>query len=328
MEFDAESALKSALGESKPRVYRHDLGAYQPKAKATPTAPKTPVTEPKTTPPPEAVSSKTLPNEPPIQHSVDVEDSTPKRAPELPFQDHVYWKGLFEKNVASDGSLRMRYVDDVKTTQVGGVPIPMIENMQDILKKRHIGKTFDLYHHSFEITDRNRVLTTRTGFLRYALIMAYRTDDGLHVQYAKQLAEATSDILSPVKQATPSMMEARDVYLMVLADWLDTKKATPVKEAEPTTKHMVEAIQSLERMMNVQMEQQQLRAKRQDVMQTVVLLDRLGLLKGGVPKDVGDILRILEANQHLLQNTEEAVTRHIAAEEERQARIARNGYTV
>lgn len=265
------------------------------------------------------------PNEPPVKHTVDADDTT-ARTPYLPFQDHVYWKGLFEKDIAEDGSFRMQYVDSFKRTQVGGIPIPMIENMQDILKKRHVGRRFELYGHSFTITDRNLVLTTRTVYLRYALIMMYRTDDGLHVQYAKQLAEATSDITAPIPNAPHNLVEARDVYLMVLADWLDTKPKQEMVSTDQIPEQTLRAVKALEKAIHVQTEQQALRSKRQDMMQTIVLLDRLGLLKGGLPNDIGDLLRILEGNRHLLHDAEEALTRHIVAEEERTARLLRDGY--
>ena len=64
-------------------------------------------------------------------------------------------------------------------------------------------------------------------------------------------------------------------------------------------------------------------AERNAIMQTVMLLDRMGLLAGGLPKDVGAFVRILEENRATLAETDAAVSGHIHKEKERKKMLAK-----
>ena len=63
--------------------------------------------------------------------------------------------------------------------------------------------------------------------------------------------------------------------------------------------------------------------ERQTMLQTVLLLDRLGLLKGGLPKDMGEFVRVLEQNRDAVVQTGVVVDNHVRAESERKQTLAR-----
>lgn len=257
--------------------------------------------------------------------------------------DGVGWKkfktlpGIFE-HVGGDRPVRLN--PNIKRSQVSGIPEPMLGVMQAILREEYTGASLDFPWGRYDVTANNRVFTTKSTLIRYLLFDGLRDAAGTHVQYAKQwlaLQHPAFDVgFKPETHLSPTNDEL-DIYALL---YIAHTRARDAGEYElggrSGTRESEQDLQTAERlgMLNMGMarvldklnEQAELLAEqneRQTMLQTVLLLDRLGLLKGGLPKDMGEFVRVLEQNRDAVVQTGVVVDNHVRAESERKQTLAR-----
>lgn len=249
--------------------------------------------------------------------------------------DLVNWKafktlrGVFE---FVGGERPVILKEPIRRTQVSGIPEPLMLTIQDQLKEKYKGAIVDFPWGPHEIDDRNRVFTAKPTLLRYLLLDGLREGDGEQVQYAKQWLvshqPAAFDTNFNPANLKPSSDEL-DIYALLLVAHLSDSGASTVQtsEGDYQTVDQLNLISTNVMRMLDKMNTQELAfeafAERNDTLQTVVLLDRMGLLKGGLPKDIGAFVRVLEQNRGEVAMMSETVDAHIVAEKERQRTMAR-----
>lgn len=264
------------------------------------------------------------------QESNNGASSKPRRV-----SDPVNWKafkplrGVFDF-VGGDRPVILR--EPVKRAQASGMPDGLIVAMQSQLKDKYQGATLEFPWGSYEIDEYNRVFTTRASLLRYLLFDGLRDGEGIHVQYAKQWlvlhqplsfdANFSTEILKPGS-------DELDIYALLMVAHLSTEPAKPGVKTESdfqASDQLVlvnDNVTRLMEMVNNQSASLDAFADRNHTLQTVTLLDRMGLLKGGLPKDTGEFLRVLEQNRGAIETMSATVDEHIIAEKERQRVILR-----
>jgi hypothetical protein len=250
----------------------------------------------------------------------------------------VVWKrfktmpGVFE-HVGGDRPVRLN--PNIKKSQVSGIPEPMLGAVQKLLKEKHAGAVVTFPWGEYEITEKNRVFTTKSSLIRYLMFDALRDADGTHVQYAKQWMVLQHPVFdrgfNPETHLGPNNDEL-DIYTLLFVSHTSEEYAEPSSSASGTELdyQTAERIGMLNmgmgRLLDKMNEQEKMfkaYAERNAVMQTVLLLDRMGLLAGGLPRDVGEFVRVLEENRDSLQQTDATVQTHIHAEKERKKTLAR-----
>lgn len=255
--------------------------------------------------------------------------STPDDAPFVDYKAFKPLRGIFDR-VPNDLARPVRLNPAIKRVSISGQLEPMFGHIQHKLAEQHIGVSIHFPWGDYEIDARNRVLTTNASLMRYLTFDAMRDEQASHVQYAKQMFALTHpggfdkhfDVTS-IRGGDDSL----DVFVLLLADYLsqdavpaEAPQATMANEQVAGIERNVERV--LERL-TTQREQQEAATKRADLMETVLLLDRLGLLRGGLPKDVGQFTRTLEVNRDALVEMQRAMTSFLDAEDERERTLAR-----
>lgn len=296
----------------------------KPAPKVDTTAPKPVPTENPVLPEPEGFGVKQ-------GHQEANSGSSDVRAP----ADPVNWKkfktmsGVFEH---VGGVRPVLLKEHIKRSQVSGLPEPMMLAIQDSLRERYKGAVVDFPWGSYKIDDHNRVFTTKSSLMRYLMFDAFRDEAGSQLQYAKQWmvlhhltvfdANFRPDML---KQASDEL----DIYALILVSTLSEKApgTGPQSEGEHQLNDQI-------RMLNTNMNRVFERLNDQDatfdayaersiMIQTVMLLDRMGLLRGGLPKDTGAFMRVLEQNRDELEGMSSRIDEHLTAEQERKRTMAR-----
>lgn len=256
--------------------------------------------------------------------------STPDDAPFVDYKAFKPLRGIFDR-VPNDLERPVRLNPAIKKVSISGQLEPMFSHIQHKLAEKHIGVAIHFPWGDYEIDARNRVLTTNASLMRYLTFDAMRDGDASHVQYAKQMFALTHPggfdkhfNVESIRGGDDSL----DVFVMLLADYLsEDAPATVPTQAPPVESEQVALIErNVERVLEhltAQAERQEAAAKRADLTETVLLLDRLGLLKGGLPKDVGQFVRTLEVNRDALVEMQETMASFIGAEDERERTLAR-----
>lgn len=275
-----------------------------------------------------------------LGHSHGGEDasSSGKKAERKTGASPIEWKrfktmpGIFE-HVGGERPVRLH--PDIKRSQVSGIPEPMIGFVQKQLKEKHTGAVVGFPWGEYEITEKNRVFTTKSSLMRYLLFDSLRDADGSHVQYAKQWMVLQHPVFdrgfNPETHLGPNSDEL-DIYALLFVAHTVEGYAEPATRGQDSEQDY----QTAERigMLNMGMgrlleklnEQEKIfrqYAEQNAVMQTVLLLDRMGLLAGGLPRDVGEFIRVLEQNRETVSGTDTIVAAHIHAEKERKKTLAR-----
>lgn len=355
LDFEAELA-----GIRGPKEKSHKPQKQQPKAQ-----PQKPKKQPEQRRPeqrkPEPVKPVTQapPEVPHPKHGQGASSKGAESAPQTPSHSHggedvsspapttvekksatapVDWKrfktlsGMFE-HVGGDRPVRLN--PNIKKARVAGMPEPMILAVQKRLKEKHTGAVVAFPWGEYEITENNRVFTTKASLMRYLLFDALRDENGTHIQYAKQWMVLQHPVFdkgfNPETHLGPASDEL-DIYTLLFV----AHTAEEYREEQSGTSGSEQDYQTAERlgMLNMSMgrvldklnEQEQLineHMERNQMTQTVLLLDRMGLLKGGLPRDVGEFVRVLEENRDSLSETGQIVDHHIDAEKARQKTLAR-----
>lgn len=250
----------------------------------------------------------------------------------------VDWKrfktlsGIFE-HVGGERPVRLN--PNIKKSHATGIPEPMIGIVQRHLKEKHAGAVVAFPWGEYEITENNRVFTTKSSLVRYLLFDGLRDADGTHVQYAKQSMVLNHPVFdqgfNPETHLGPNNDEL-DIYALLFVahtseEYNETSSGAPTTEQDYQTAERLGMLNmSMGRILEKLNEQENAfreYAERNTVMQTVVLLDRMGLLQGGLPRDMGEFVRVLEENRHTLSETDTIVSDHVQQEKERKKILAR-----
>lgn len=210
----------------------------------------------------------------------------------------------------------------------------MVSVIQERLKKRHLGAVIDFPWGTYRIEATNKVFTTKTSLIRYFLFDSLRDEEGTHVQYARQwfaLQYPTGFYpdFKP-KSMNPSSDEL-DIYaLLAVAQSSEPQRSTVGESHNGLNIEAMERLQMLSTNVDLVLskltEQDEMMKKNSDhnnMIQTIMLLDRMGLLKGGIPRDMGEFIRILEQNREVINQTTSSVTNHMEAEQERNKTLMR-----
>lgn len=240
--------------------------------------------------------------------------------------------GIFE-HVGGDRPVRLH--PSIKKSQVSGIPEPMIGAVQKYLMEKHTGAVVGFPWGEYQITEKNRVFTTKSSLMRYLLFDSFRDASGTHVQYAKQWMVLQHPVFD--RGFNP------DTHLGVASDELDiyallfvSHTSEEYTEAPTQPSNHEQDYQTAERLgmlnmsigrvldkMNEHEKMLREHAERSTLIETVILLDRMGLLVGGLPRDVGEFVRVLESNRDTISATNITVTDHMQAEKERQKTLMR-----
>lgn len=350
--FDINAELDQARGK-KPQVQP----PQQPARKPT-TAPSRPPEPPRvgrkptgggapSTRPPQAA-----PVQPPVQQAAPpaakpepvgfgVEHSRPspsggsgtakKSAPQGRV-DHAGWKAFQPLPGVFDfvGGERPIALADITRGSVSGVPEPLLYHIQKVLRERFTGATMAFPWGTYVIDERNLVFSQKSSTMRYLLFDAIRDDDGSHVQYAKQwfaLHHPTGfDPDFDPRRHMKSAQDELDIYMLVHVAHLEraaTPAAVPDAHLDSKLDLLGMNMRNILERMSEQEQQLNEHLNRQQVLETVTLLDRMGLLKGGLPKDPGELVRLLEVNRDVIRDVGSVVDGHVQAEEDRKKRLAR-----
>lgn len=255
--------------------------------------------------------------------------------------DPINWKAfrtlpnIFE-HVGGDRPVRLN--PDIRKSQVSGLPEPMLGLVQSILKEKHNGAIVTFPWGDYEITEKNRVFTTKSSLIRYLLLDAFRDENGTHVQYAKQWLVLNHPVFdegfNPETHLTPTSDEL-DIYaLLYVSHQLnyygehESSRKTGVSEADHQISERISMVNmGMSRILDKITEQEkafQAYTERSNTIETILLLDRMGLLKGGLPRDVGEFVRVLEQNRDQLKQTDTIVNNHIYAEKQREKALLRD----
>ncbi|MBD7970304.1 hypothetical protein [Paenibacillus gallinarum] len=250
----------------------------------------------------------------------------------------IYWKkfktlpGVFE-HVGGDRPVMLN--QNIKRVQVSGVPEPMVSIIQDLLKKRHLGAVIDFPWGAYRIEETNKVFTTKTSLVRYLLFDSLRDESGTHVQYARQwfaLQYPTSFYaeFKPKRDMNASSDEL-DVYALLhvahsaepersIVD--DSRVGLDLEAMERLSMLSVNVDRVLSKL-TAQDQMIQEKAEQSNMIQTVMLLDRMGMLNGPLPRDMGEFIRMMEENRDVIGKTNDAVNKHMEAEQERKKTLLR-----
>lgn len=299
------------------------------------------------------VQAPTDPYEPEIQRSEEPEGLPVKHSQQESFRgggsgasdtEDVNWKtfktlpGIFEH---VGGSRPVQLNPNIKKSQVSGIPEPFFMIIQEKLKERHVGAVIHFPWGEYKITEKNKVLTTKASLIRYLLFDALRDPEGTHVQFAKQWLAlhhpAFEKEFDPDIHLKPNSDEL-DIYAMLFvvytteyASEVDKPRGVSVDLSESEEFYQMNerigmmnaGMNRLLEKLNQQEEQLKAQTERESMIQTVLMLDRMGLLKGGLPRDLDELAGVLERNRDLLHQTDGLIDKHLKAEQERQKRLER-----
>lgn len=334
-EFDFQGELNRTRAQEKEQEAKRKDAQAKEEAKASErsdAAPKSPV-QAKTTPkaPTDAKASMTE------GFGVDYERPSPSGggggSAATASPDTVGWRafkplpGVFKQ---VGGARPVVLEDDIPRGNATGLPEPLVQFIQDGLKSRYTGAEVVFPWGTYRIDERNKVFTQKSTAARYLLFDALRDADGSHVQYAKQwfvLQHPTGfDKGFDPRRHLKASSDELDIYALLFVTHLDSEpsanehamaSADKLDLLGMNIKHLMERFHAQERFLEE-------RLNRTDVLETVIILDRMGLLKGGLPHDTGAFVRLLEANRDVIRDMTDIVDGHVQAEEERKRTLERD----
>lgn len=293
------------------------------------------------------------PYEPEVQRSEEPEGLPVKHSQQESFRgggsgasdtEDIDWKtfktlpGIFER---VGGSRPVQLNPNIEISQVSGIPKPFFAIIQNKLRERYVGAVVHFPWGEYKITEKNKVLTTRASLIRYLLFDALRDPEGTHVQFAKQWLALRYPVFD--KTFNPNVhlkynSDELDIYAMLFVAYtteyasevdkprgasVDLSKSEEFYQMNERIGMMNSGLNRLLEKLNQQEEQLKAQAERESVIQTVLMLDRMGLLKGGLPRDLDEFAGVLEQNRDLLHQTGGLIDKHLKAEQERKKRLER-----
>lgn len=238
------------------------------------------------------------------------------------FKDFKTLPGIFEY---VGGVRPVELNQNIKRSQVSGMLEPMFPFIQKHLQ-RHIGAVVSFPWGEYKIKADNKVFTTKSTLVRYLMFDALRDEELSHIQYAKQWLVLQHPVydktFNPEINMNPNSDEL-DIYCLLV---VSTGEKAPSKKRNVGDERLeminigisrvFEKVLQQERALNSYIE-------KESVRQTILLLDRMGLLKGGIPKDIGAFVRILEQNRDLLTSADGIIEDHVEGEKERRKTLLR-----
>lgn len=356
MEFDIDDAL---AGVHKKRTHQEDIDRYnalkhggsppsnngttsntgevKPAAKSSPVA-ETPVpivTTPQEIkqPEPEGLEVKVSNEERP-----GVDNSSQQS--EKKVRPIINWKAFKEVDKLFEyigGERPVGLFPNIKRSQVSGMPEPLITFLQSVLFTKYDGIIANLpYRRSYRVNRDNKVFRTKSSLMRYLMFYALNDiEDGLGTQLAKQWFALNTHYTDHVEFDYVEHMQPNsdefDIYALLVVS--DQVKRTMLKQnainnvpindvsVEEQLKMLNANNMRLLKKLNKQEELIIEQSRRNDMTQTLLLLDRMGLLKGSIPKNIDDLVSLLEQNRQVLSDTSFAIDNHIIAEDERQTTL-------
>lgn len=248
--------------------------------------------------------------------------------------------------VYNGGDRPVNIVTDLKKSQVSGLLEPFFYLLQNMLFDRYQGLIAELpYKRKYRVDRNNKVFTVKSSLVRYLFFSALdELSDGeyLGLQLAKQwfaLNTPMSD--SPSFDYTVQSMtngDDFDIYalLTVAAQVRKQKNKQTVisknnsqmsrSDVSVLFEQVFTQLDRLSEQVDLQTIQTEVYQSHNGLSQTMLLLDRMGLLKGPIPKDVGDVIAMLEQNRDLLQQTINSFDQHVIDEKKRQDRLDRENH--
>lgn len=225
----------------------------------------------------------------------------------------------------------------IKKVAVSGAIEPLFAEIQKQLKARFSGAVIHFPWGEYEINDDNKVFKVKSTLIRYLMYDALRDAEGSHVQYAKQwLALNYTSVFDANFRPDihiKASEDALDIYaVLFMAHTVDVEDGRYDDRSKAVSDaldgYQIETLEQMQ-MMNTSVSRviDQLKtqddllrrqSERSQMMQTVLLLDRMGLLKGGVPRDVDGFAKLLEDSRDDLIKAETIVDHHIDGERGRQ----------
>lgn len=223
--------------------------------------------------------------------------------------------------------------EPIRRSQTSGIPEPMMTAIQEKLKEKYKGASLEFPWGTYTIDDNSRVFTIKSSLMRYLLFEAFSDGTGLEVQYAKQWLvshqPAAFDVNFKISSLKPASDEL-DIYVMLFVAY--SSEGSQAKSngsfesnflAIDQLNLMNDNVSRLMDMVDNQSTTLETFADRNHTLQTVMLLDRMGLLKGGLPKDTTEFIRVLEQNRSAIETMSETVDDHISAEKDRKRVLLR-----
>lgn len=224
--------------------------------------------------------------------------------------------------------------DDYKKVQVTGLPEAMIVYHQNKLKDALVGRNITFPWGDYEITSTNKVFTARTSYMRFNLFNGMRDKDALHVILAKQWLVLHHPLIYSehydIAMSYQVHNDELDIYAVIYAMYLDELAYYGVKQPkvkdpqDDVTNALYIGLSTLRKMMHEQQSYLREYTEQTNIMQTILLLDRLGLLGGGLPNDMKDFMRVLELNRDNIHQANQSMNKHVQAEKERLERLKRD----
>lgn len=254
-------------------------------------------------------------------------DFVPRR-----LKDPINWKafkplrGVFDF-VGGDRPVVLH--EPIKRTQASGMPEGLIVATQLELKTKYAGASLEFPWGTYTIDETNRVFTTRASLLRYLLFDGLRNADGIHVQYAKQwlVGHIPNAFDENFKLDASKASDELDIYVLLFVAHNVASDGesivAPTHDMADQLGLMNTNVTRLMDMVNSQSAAFDQFAERSHTLQIVTLLDRMGLLRGGLPKETGEFVRLLEQNRESVELMGETVDQHISAEADRKRVLAR-----
>lgn len=331
-DFDFQAELNRTRAQEKQDKTAEAKAAAKEEARRD-DAPKAPTSQ-------KAVSSVAPGVAAPMPEGFGIEHERPSPSgsggggsPSTPATDAVGWRafkplpGVF-RHVG--GARPVVLEEDIPRGNATGLPEPLVQFIQDGLKQKYLGAEVVFPWGTYRIDERNKVFTQKSTAARYLLFDALRDAEGSHVQYAKQwfaLQHPTGfDKGFDPKRHLKATSDELDIYALLFVTHLDAEPASNEHEMAAADKldllgmnmkHMMERLTSHERFLEE-------RLNRTDVLETVIILDRMGLLAGGLPHDTGAFVRLLETNRDTIRDMADIVDGHVQSEEERKRALERD----
>lgn len=263
----------------------------------------------------------------------------------------IDWNGFIELKSLFEyvgGARPIQLAKNIKTTQVSGLPDPLILALQKQLLERFDGVVVEFPFGSFKISKTNRVFTRKTSLMRYLIFDGYRDENALHLQYARQWLALQRPVVFTTDYDVRdndqlSAGDELDIYALLCAVHASNSSAhtdeySSVNQGGNSDEILLQNQELLyeltDRLANVQqgvgMTQRMVHAQNAALaplteqavfLQSVLFADRMGLIEGSLPRDVQDVKRVLEENREMLRTLGLELTTHQDAERERTRRI-------
>ena len=245
-------------------------------------------------------------------------------------------EGMFEYQ---GGPKPIGLADKIARTNVSRIPAPLLDRANEKLKGRVLGKAVHFPWGIERITESNKVLSTRSSLVRYLLFDLYKDAEGTHVQYAFQwLALQFPTIYSADFDKDASYNEGNDaldifMVLQVMHD-MDLREGmygvtgqgsdSGVSDLADNLSMVNENLQHLKRTQEVLVRDMRAGFERDGMLQAILFLERLGLIKGQIPRDLDGLNKLFEDNRDTFDNFKTVVNQHLANESLRKDQYQRD----